>query len=119
MFFGDKETANKIMQPGLHPADHKALGRQVKGFNKEEWDKVSFQIVYEANLAKFSQHQDLKNMLLSLEDKILVEASPTDRIWGIGLDEADPRIENPINWRGQNLLGWAITLVKQELKNDL
>ena len=114
IFFNDFKIADEIMKTD-HPVEQKKLGRQVKNFNKDEWDQVCFQIVYEGNYAKFTQHEDLKQQLLATQDRIIVEASPYDRIWGIGLKEDDSRIHNPATWRGLNLLGFAITLVKQEL----
>lgn len=117
LFFGDTETAEKIMLTS-HPRDQKKLGREVKNFNKERWDKVNLQIVYKGNYSKFTQNDGLKSALLATGNKILVEASPYDQIWGIGMGEEENGIDNPINWKGQNLLGWAITLVKQELQNQ-
>lgn len=117
LFFGDTETAEKIMLTS-HPRDQKQLGREVKNFNKDRWDKVNLQIVYKGNYAKFTQNEDLKKQLLETGNKILVEASPYDQIWGIGMGEEENGVDNPINWKGQNLLGWAITLVKQELQNQ-
>lgn len=114
LFFGDNETAEKIMKTS-NPRDQKILGRSVKDFNKDRWDRVNLNIVYRANLAKFTQIKELKEALLSTGNRILVEASPYDQIWGIGMGEEEPGVDNPINWKGQNLLGQAITLVKQEL----
>ena len=114
LIFGDTETAEKVMLTS-NPSDQKQLGRQVKNFNVDVWSKVNLQIVYKANFAKFSQNEILKHELLETKDRILVEASPYDQIWGIGMGEEENGIDNPINWKGQNLLGWAITLVKQEL----
>ncbi len=116
LFFGDTDTAEKIMLTS-DPRDQKQLGRQVKGFDKDRWDRVNLRIVYKGNLAKFTQNPDLKKQLLETGNRILVEASPYDQIWGIGMGEEENGVEDPINWKGQNLLGWAITLVKQELQN--
>jgi ribA/ribD-fused uncharacterized protein len=114
LYFGDKNTAEKIMLTS-HPKDQKQLGREVKGFEKFKWDKVCLGIVYEGNLAKFLQNPDLKKELLATTDRLLVEASPVDFIWGIGMHEKDKGVEDPLNWQGTNLLGWAITLVKKEI----
>lgn len=116
LYFGDTEIAKKVML-ATDPREQKQLGRQIKGFYKDVWDKVNLQIVYKGNYAKFTQNEDLKAELLSTGNRILVEASPYDPIWGIGIGEEEFGIDNPINWRGQNLLGWTITLVKQELQN--
>ena len=114
LFFGDDEIAEKVMNT-KNPSDQKALGRQIKGFNKERWDKVCLGIVYKGNHAKFTQNPELKEELLGTFDRLMVEASPYDQVWGIGLDENEPGINIAMNWKGQNLLGWAITMVKQEL----
>lgn len=114
LHFSDYEIAEKVMQT-RSPRDQKQLGRQVKGFNKAMWDSACVSIVYKGNLAKFSQNEDLKRELLATGDRILVEASPYDAIWGIGLGENEPGVEDPINWKGLNLLGWSITMVKKQL----
>lgn len=118
LHFGDIEIAEEIMKT-KHPADQKKLGRKIKNFDKNSWDKVNLQIVYKGNYAKFTQNEELKNDLLATYDRLFVEASPEDMIWGIGLHENDRNVDNPLFWKGQNLLGWAITLVKQEILNDL
>jgi ribA/ribD-fused uncharacterized protein len=118
LLFNDVETAKKIMD-ARHPADQKRLGREVKNFDRNIWDKVNLQIVYKGNYAKYTQNEELKQLLINTGDRLLVEASPYDQIWGIGLGETEPNIDNPLVWKGQNLLGWAITLVKQEILNEL
>ena len=116
LLFGDEETAELIMQE-KNPREQKKYGRMIKNFDRAVWDKNCLAIVYEGNLAKFSQNQDLKEQMLATFDRIFVEASPVDFIWGIGLDEDAPNIDNPSYWLGLNLLGQALTLVKQELLN--
>jgi ribA/ribD-fused uncharacterized protein len=113
--FGDTVTAEMILESS-DPKEQKALGRKVVGFNKDKWDDVCIGIVFKGNLAKFSQNSHLKASLLSTDDKILVEASPYDKIWGIGLGEEHPDVEDPSKWKGLNLLGWSITMVKKELQ---
>ena len=117
LLFGDEKIAELIMQE-TNPREQKKYGRMIKGFDKATWDKNCLAIVYEGNLAKFSQNPELKNELLSTGNKILVEASPLDNIWGIGLDENAEGIEDPSYWLGLNLLGQAITIVKNELQNS-
>ena len=114
--FSDYYIAEKILNE-KNPKEQKALGRKVDGFNKSIWDSVCLGIVYKGNFAKFTQNEKLKAELLSTGNRILVEASPYDGIWGIGMGENSQVIENPLLWRGLNLLGWSITLVKQELQN--
>lgn len=115
LFFGDKEIADMILST-KRPNEQKQLGRRVKDFNLERWSKVCLGIVYKGNLAKFTQNEDLKNELMATGDRIIVEASPYDQIWGIGMGENEEGIEDPINWKGQNLLGWAIMMVRQHLR---
>ena len=86
LLFNDNETNLKIMKE-KDPKTYKALGRQVKNFDPSIWDKNKFEIVVKGNTAKFSQNEELKKFLLNTNDKILVEASPHDKIWGIGMDE--------------------------------
>lgn len=95
----------------------KKLGRQVQGYDDAVWAKVRQQISVRGNYEKFSQNEDLKEYLLSTGDKILVEASPKDIIWGIGLDEVSPDAPKPGNWRGQNILGFALMEVREIIKS--
>ena len=92
------------------PGEIKKLGRQVKNFNGEIWDKNKMNIVIKENILKFSQNVELKNFLISTGDKILVEAAPHDKIWGIGMDANDPDVKNPFKWKGQNLLGFSLCM---------
>ena len=100
------------------PSKHKTLGREIVGFDEYEWNKHKYQFVLDSNLAKFSQNQLLKEFLLSTGTKILVEASPYDKIWGIGLGASDENIANPSLWQGQNLLGIALMQVRDILKSS-
>ena len=109
--FGDEATLAQILA-APHPGVAKALGRQVQGFDNEVWTQHRFDIVVRGNQAKFGQNETLKSYLLSTNEKILVEASPTDTIWGIGLAETDQRVYDPRQWRGSNLLGFALMQVR-------
>ena len=113
--FKDDEMLAKIIAAS-HPGEAKKLGRQVKGFKQEVWLEHRFSIVVGGNLGKFSQQQDLKEFLLNTGDRVLVEASPRDRIWGIGLGQNNPDAENPYQWRGLNLLGFALMEVRRLIK---
>jgi len=113
--FGDKEAAHKIITC-KHPKQAKAFGRTVRGFDEELWREERFGIVAAANHAKFSQHPALRNFLLGTGDRVLVEASPVDAIWGIGLAADDPRAEKPQQWKGLNLLGFALMEVRERLR---
>ncbi|CAN5291418.1 NADAR domain-containing protein [soil metagenome] len=112
--FGDPEIAQKILAAD-HPKTHKALGRRVRGFAEPIWNAKRIEIVKAASLAKFGQNPELEALLLQTAPTELVEASPYDKIWGIGLAADDPRALDPATWRGQNLLGKVLTEVRGEL----
>ncbi|GHU25876.1 hypothetical protein AGMMS50256_01490 [Betaproteobacteria bacterium] len=116
LLFEDADTYNKIIS-AKSPAEAKALGRQVSGFNEIIWKEKCFEIVVRGNLYKFTQHEDLKEFLLKTKDRVLVEASPLDKIWGIGLAADNEKIENPKLWKGLNLLGFALMEVRDTIKN--
>ena len=105
--FGDYVHFNLILKAST-PKEVKALGRKVSPFDPEAWDDVKFEIVVQGNLLKFNQNPKLKAFLLSTQDQILVEASPYDQIWGIGLREDDQDAKIPSKWPGENLLGFAL-----------
>ncbi len=112
--FGDQESEAKIMA-AANPREQKALGRKVKPFDATRWEEEREEIVFRANLAKFSQREALKEMLFATGDKIIAEASPRDAIWGIGMAEDHPNILDTTLW-GQNLLGKALMRVRGELR---
>lgn len=113
--FNDEETRQKIISSG-HPRDAKNLGREVKGFNDPLWTENRFAIVLNGNRHKFTQNESHLQKLLSTGSKLLVEASPDDRIWGIGLAEEDkPAVLSPLTWNGLNLLGFVLTELRAEL----
>ena len=113
--FEDEEIKEQIMK-ATNPIEMKALGKKVKNFDQTVWDKVKYSIVLNGNYYKFSQNKEMRAFLLSTENKILVEASPLDTIWGIGLGEENPNAYNPTAWRGKNLLGFALMEVRDELR---
>lgn len=114
MLFGDHGVAAEILA-AEHPRDHKALGRKVSGFDAGVWDRECQRIVYAGNRAKFTQDQALLDTLLATKGTTLVEASPFDKIWGIGLSAEDPRAQDPAQWRGKNLLGIVLTKLRDDL----
>lgn len=114
LLFDDTATARRILAART-PAEAKSLGRQVRNFVGDVWDSERVGIVVDGNLAKFGQHPELLSFLLSTGSRVLVEASPMDRVWGIGLAEDDPRAQDPARWRGLNLLGEALMEVRTRL----
>lgn len=116
LLFGDPQTAERIRR-APDPGTAKALGRQVRGFDEQRWAGQRFEIVVTGNMTKFSQHRQLQQFLLATGSKVLVEASPHDRVWGIGLGAGDQRAASPQTWRGLNLLGFALMEVRQRLKS--
>jgi ribA/ribD-fused uncharacterized protein len=113
--FGDKDTFERILQ-ATNPGAAKNLGRQVRGYDETAWVAHRFDAVVRGNYAKFNQNTELKTYLLSTGTQILVEASPVDPVWGIGLAKDDPLVANPNTWQGLNLLGFALIEVRSQLK---
>ena len=97
------------------PKTAKSLGRRVSNFDDQAWRQHRFDIVVAGNLAKFEQNEALGRYLLATGNAVLVEASPRDRIWGIGMGAANPDARNPERWRGSNLLGFALMEVRARL----
>ena len=112
--FKDNSVLEEILVCN-HPMEAKKLGRKVKDFDPEIWNQHKYEIVKRGNFYKFSQHEDLKLFLTNTKNRVLVEASPRDRIWGIGMSQNNEKAENPNLWRGQNLLGFALMEVRDEL----
>lgn len=115
LLFGDTASYQWIMQEAS-PKRQQQLGRQVKGFEHEVWKRNRQRIVQEANVLKFTQHEDLKQRLLQTGQKTLAEASPEDLIWGIGFEADAPEAVLPEKWTGQNLLGKALMQVRKQLE---
>lgn len=115
-YFRDKKTAEAILQ-STSPKEIKELGRKVCNFNTERWNYVKVDIVTTGNIYKFTQNELLRSFLLSTEDKILVEASPDDCIWGIGLPRESPDAFDPERWQGENLLGFTLMTVRHHIQN--
>jgi ribA/ribD-fused uncharacterized protein len=115
MLFDNKSIADKILLTD-DPRQQKELGRQVMNFDVEVWNKNAFEIVYKGNYAKFYQNENLKKFLLDTGDKTLVEASPSDIIWGIGLAETDSDRFDRLKWKGTNWLGESLICVREDIK---
>ena len=99
-----------------HPDEAKRLGRQVRDFDPQVWDEQKYELVKTGNYQKFSQNLLLKDYLLTTGDRVLVEASPVDTIWGIGLAADHADAQDPARWRGENLLGFALMEVRDQLR---
>lgn len=113
--FHDEEIRQQILL-SKNAGQAKALGKKVRGFQQAEWEEHCSQIVIAGNVAKFSQNASLCEYLCSTNTRVLVEASPVDKIWGIGLAQDAQNIENPLTWRGLNLLGFALMAAREQLK---
>ena len=112
--FGDEEIRQQILAEYSQMA-MKKLGRKVRDYDDEVWKEKRFDVVVKGNIAKFSQNEKLLDFLLSTGDKILVEVSPKDTVWGIGLDESSSEAIQPRKWIGENLLGFALMEVRDIL----
>ena len=115
--FGDEARLQQILL-AKSPAQAKKLGRLVSGFDEQVWCAHREDIVLQANRAKFTQHQEFAAFLLATKQKVIVEASPYDKIWGIGMSREHVHAEQPRNWRGLNLLGFALMQVRAELAQN-
>lgn len=114
--FADGEALTKILASST-PAEAKAIGRTVRGYDDDAWGRARTEAVVRGNVAKFGQHEDLRAFLLGTGDRVLVEASPRDRIWGIGMGASNPDARVPARWRGRNLLGFALMDARERLRD--
>nr|WP_055571393.1 NADAR family protein [Streptomyces prasinopilosus] len=114
--FADPEAERRILAAG-HPADAKKEGRLVRNFDEAVWRRERFRVVVEGSTHKFAAHADLRAFLLDTGDRVLVEASPRDRVWGIGLGAKNDRASDPAQWRGANLLGFALMRARARLRD--
>lgn len=113
--FEDFEHAQKIISSN-DPKEIKEFGRLVRGFDTDKWNEVKHNIVLQGNILKFSQNTELKQFLVGTGDKILVEASPYDKIWGIGMRKNATGILEPKLWKGLNLLGFTLMDARNRLR---
>jgi ribA/ribD-fused uncharacterized protein len=112
--FGDAQAESRAIA-ATHPRQAKAAGRSVRGFDQQVWERECYGIMVEGNLRKFGQHSELREYLLGTSSRVLVEASPLDRVWGVGLGVEDERLRDPAQWRGLNLLGFALMEARTRL----
>lgn len=114
--FDDEVRLREILASAT-PREAKALGRRVAGFDDATWTAHREDVVTRASVAKFGSDRRLRDYLLDTGDTVLVEASPRDRIWGIGMGRANPDAQLPSRWRGRNLLGFALMQARATLRN--
>ena len=112
--FGDAAALALVLESST-PAAAKGAGRAVQGYDDAAWGAARADAVVRGNVAKFSQHADLHAFLAGTGDHVLVEASPRDRIWGIGMGRSNPDAGDPARWRGRNLLGFALMEARERL----
>lgn len=113
--FGDPEAERAAIE-AANPALAKAAGRTVRDFDDSVWERERFEIVVRGNTHKFAAHLDMREFLLRTGSRVLVEASPRDRVWGIGMSAQNENAENPAAWRGLNLLGFALMEARERLR---
>ena len=112
--FNDLEKVQEMLDAD-DPGKVKSIGRSVRNFNQAIWDESKIEIAIRGNFEKFKQNEKLGEFLVNTKERILVEASPVDKVWGVGLEAKDPLIENPAHWLGQNLLGFSLMQVRHRL----
>lgn len=115
--FKDKDIASQILKTN-DVARIKAFGKQVSNYNDTVWNGMRQIVIYKGLLEKFRQNEKLKKALLDTDDDILAECAVSDKIWGIGLSMKDSNRNDIKSWKGQNLLGFALMLVRSELRKS-
>jgi len=115
LLFDDHELSGQILNEH-DPGKTKALGRKISNFDEKIWSSSRFEIVVEGNFLKFGAHSGLRSYLIATSPQVLVEASPHDRIWGVGLDADTAKSKNPFQWKGSNLLGFALMEARERLR---
>lgn len=116
--FADAEAVPRVLAAKA-PLECKKIGRQVRNFDEATWREHRFELVTAGNIAKFGDDAALRAYLLDTGDEVLVEASPTDCIWGIRAGRNNPEAQDPLRWRGQNLLGFALMRARGVLRGEL
>lgn len=118
--FEDYEIAKEIYNSGDNPDKCRKLGRKVKDYDDKIWNLIRWNLFFNLNYQKYKQDEKLQEKLLDskFDNKKFVEASPIDKIWGVGLDENNPLIDNEENWLGHNYLGNILTSIREKLINN-
>ena len=117
IMFKDTEIAEQIMQTS-DVGKIKSLGRSVRNYNESRWNGMRQIIIYNGLLEKFRQNKELADRLLSTDEDILAECAVQDKIWGIGRSMTDPARYNTTEWTGENLLGYSLMMVRDELRKN-
>lgn len=117
--FGDEEIAKEILDTPYSPKKYKTLGRRVNGFDEEMWTHNRASIMEDALYYKFTQNKNLLAALISTNGFYLVEASPFDTVWGIGMSANDKDVAQEMRWRGKNLLGESLMKIRQKIISEL
>ena len=112
--FGDTVALKRIIE-AKYPGDARRIGRHIKGYNNDTWSRVRYDRMKQCLVAKYTQNEYYKNELLKTGDKVLVDASPTDKIWGVGVGIGDRALYSESTWNGQNLLGRCLMEVRSEI----
>jgi ribA/ribD-fused uncharacterized protein len=115
--FGDEEVRQQILATG-NARKQKELGRKVRNFDPDRWNAVARNVVYRGNYAKFTANPELLALLFATEGTTIVEASPDDKIWGIGLAEDHPDASDRMRWKGTNWLGEILTRLRDDLATE-
>lgn len=117
-FFNDSEMIKEIYEnKDKHPNFYKSLGRKIKNYDEQKWNSVRYEVMLDCLRAKFNSNVHLKKKLLATKQLKLVEASPYDIIWGIGLSADDPKSNNESEWKGRNLLGQVLMEIRTQLED--
>ena len=117
LLFGDEDAFAKTLR-SVNPGEVKEIGRSVRNFDAFKWEANKYRIVVEGNLHKFRTHETLEKYLTGTSGRVIVEASPVDTIWGVGLAADNDLIRDPNRWKGENLLGYALMEVRDKLNKD-
>lgn len=117
LVMGDDDAYARVLA-SQGPDEAKKVGREVRNWDQAKWDAAKFEAVVVGNVAKFGQVPEMREFLLGTGDMVLVEASPHDRVWGIGLRREDKEAKDPNKWRGENLLGFALMEARDRIRGD-
>lgn len=118
LLFNDRDAAEQILNTA-NVGKIKALGRSVKNYEDIIWNGMRQIVIYQGLLEKFQQNEEIKRMLLATQSDILAECAVQDKIWGIGLSMKDERRLDIKEWKGQNLLGFALMKVRAVLNESI